>query len=100
QLHDRAIKHYRQAIELLKGQDYSAAQTQIQAAITLNRNPDFYALAGQLYALQGQFRQAIAAWNYAQFLDPNHSAARNYSRLFAELFAAQKQSSSAIDGFE
>jgi tetratricopeptide (TPR) repeat protein len=38
-------------------------------------NADFHALAGQLWTLQGEFRQAIKAWKKAQQLDPQHSTA-------------------------
>lgn len=75
QLYDRAILHYRRAIAAKQTQDYTTAQAAIQQAIALHRHADFHALAGQLYALQGQFEGAIAAWKLAQSLDPNHSVA-------------------------
>ncbi len=35
----------------------------------------FHALTGQLWALQDEFRQAIAAWEKARQLNPQHSTA-------------------------
>lgn len=76
QLYDRAIWHYRQAIAAQQAQDYSTAQAAVQRAIALHHaDADFHALAGQIYALQGQFGAAIAAWKQSQSLDPAHPIA-------------------------
>lgn len=86
QIHDRAIQHYRQAITALQATDYTTAQTQVQQALHLNHNnPDFYALAGQLWALQGEFQQAIVAWKQAQQLDPTHAVANSCLQMTREL---------------
>lgn len=75
QIHDRAVWHYRQALQLFTTGDYLAAQVQNDRAIALHHNADFYALAGQLWALQGEFQQAIVAWKQAQQLEPSHPVA-------------------------
>ncbi len=86
QLHDRALWHYRRAIELLRAQDYPAAQAQLQQAIALNsRESAFYALDGQLWALQGQFQPAIAAWQQARQLNPKEPIAVECLQRFAAL---------------
>lgn len=91
QLHDRALWHYRQAIAGLQTGDYLTAQTQVQQAISLNqRDANFHALAGQLWALQGKFPQAIAAWQQAQTLDPNQLIARECLQLLAQLRSSQE----------
>jgi tetratricopeptide (TPR) repeat protein len=75
-LHDQALWYHRQAIQNFKARDYAAATTQNNQALALySNNADFHALAGQLWALQGEFRQAIKAWKKAQQLDPQHSTA-------------------------
>jgi tetratricopeptide (TPR) repeat protein len=72
-VHDQAIWHYQQAIHHLKTGDDPTAQLYVEQAIALNhRNADFHALAGQLWARQGDFERAIAAWKQAQVLEPSH----------------------------
>jgi tetratricopeptide (TPR) repeat protein len=75
-LYDLALWHHRQAIQLLESGDRVAAIAQNNQALTLHRsNADFHVLAGQLLALQGEFRQAIASWQKAQQLSPQHPKA-------------------------
>ncbi|MGA7953387.1 MAG: hypothetical protein WCA07_07680 [Gloeobacterales cyanobacterium] len=75
-LHDQALWYHRQAIQAFKVGDYAAAATQNNQALALySNNADFHALTGQLWALHGEFRQAINAWKKAQQLDPQHSTA-------------------------
>jgi tetratricopeptide (TPR) repeat protein len=76
QLHDQAIWHHRQAIQAFKVADYEAAAVSNNQAIAFwSSNADFYGFAGQLWALQGEFPQAIAAWKKAQQLDPQQTIA-------------------------
>lgn len=86
QVHDRAIWHYRYAIQQLNDGNYAIAQTHIEQALALHHaNADFHALAGQLWALQGEFQQTIVAWKQAQALDPNHAVGR-YLQIMMGLF--------------
>lgn len=86
QIHDRALWHYRQAIQLVKAGDYAAAQTQNNQAIALHyNNADFHALAGQLWALQGEFHLAQAAWKQAQKLEPLHPVACSCLQILTEI---------------
>ncbi|MCU0571133.1 MAG: hypothetical protein MUF49_31780 [Oculatellaceae cyanobacterium Prado106] len=89
QLHDRALWHYQQAIQSFTAGDYPQALTQNQQALALHsQNADFHAFAGQLLALQGQWGGAIAAWNQAQSLDPQHPTAQTYLHLLDQIRAA------------
>lgn len=76
QLHDRAIWHHRQAIQAFRAGDYDTAIASNNQAIALWSHADFHAFAGQLWALQGEFLQAIAAWKTAQQLDPQQAIAQ------------------------
>jgi Flp pilus assembly protein TadD len=72
-LHDQAIWHYRQAVLALgSGDEVTAIAQNNQALVLASQNADFHVLAGQLWARQGEFWQAIAAWKKAQQLDPQH----------------------------
>jgi Tfp pilus assembly protein PilF len=82
-IHDQAIWHYQQAIDQFKTGNDRTAQLHIEQAIALNRrNADFHALAGQLWARQGDFERAIEAWTQAQVLEPNHVVS-HYLQLVA-----------------
>jgi Flp pilus assembly protein TadD len=71
---------------LLKAGDYAAAQAQNDRALALHyNNADFHVLAGQLWALQGEFQRAIAAWKQAQKLDPIHTIACSCLQILTEL---------------
>jgi len=86
QIHDRAVWHYRQAIQFFVAGDYLAAQAQNERAIALNsNNADFHVLAGQLWALQGEFQRAIAAWKQAQRLKPLHPVPGNCLQILTQL---------------
>ncbi|MGA7934167.1 MAG: hypothetical protein WCA35_11520 [Kovacikia sp.] len=85
QIHDRALWHYRQAIAHLEAEAYPNAQTHIQQALALNsRNAAFHALAGQIWALQGNWLPAIDAWKHAQQIDPGNAIAADCLKLLAD----------------
>lgn len=86
EIHDRAIHHYRQAITSFNIGAYDTAQAYLDQAIAIDhRNADFYALSGQLWALQGNFQQAIDAWKQAKQLDPKHPTAASCLQIMLEL---------------
>jgi tetratricopeptide (TPR) repeat protein len=75
-LYDQAIWWHRQAIRAFKANDYSAAMNWNNRAIALHtHNADFHALAGQLWALQGEFGKAIASLKKTQQIEPKHPTA-------------------------
>jgi tetratricopeptide (TPR) repeat protein len=77
-VHDQAVWHYQAAIAALESRDLSLAQAQIGRALFLHsQNADYHALAGQLWALQGNFQGAIAAWRKATEIDAKHPTALN-----------------------
>jgi tetratricopeptide (TPR) repeat protein len=83
-LHDQAIWHHRQAIQALQSGDYQGSMHRNNQALALYANhADFHALAGQLWALQGEFEAAIAAWQKAQQLSPQHPTASACLQFFA-----------------
>jgi Flp pilus assembly protein TadD len=78
-LHDQAIDHHRRAIAQLIGGDITAAITANNQAIALHsQHPKFHALAGQLWAWQGEFGQAWRSWQLAQKLDPQNATVSAY----------------------
>jgi lipopolysaccharide biosynthesis regulator YciM len=80
-IHDQAVWHYNQAIA-------QNSIVHIHRAIALNsRCADFHAFAGQLWARQGEWLNAIAAWETAQQIDPNYKieALALVEQLFSEL---------------
>ena len=84
QLHDRALWHYRAAIADCNAAAYQEAQHHMQQALALESNyAAFHAFAGQLWALQGKWQPAIAAWKHAQRLDPNAPIAVPCLKLLA-----------------
>lgn len=89
QLHDQAIGYHRRALQALQVGDYPAATAWNEQALTLHQNADFHTLRGQLWALQGQFRSAIAAWEVARRLAPQHPAANAYLRQLEQLASQQ-----------
>ena len=85
-LHDQAIWHHRQAIQSFNAGDYPIAIAHNNQAIALNaQQADFHALAGQLWALQGDAVGAIAAWKTAQHLNPQHPTATLYLQQLAAI---------------
>jgi tetratricopeptide (TPR) repeat protein len=75
-LHDQAIWSHRQALYLLTQNRYSEAAAPNNQAIALySSNADFHALAGKLWALQGEFKEAIASWQQALKFDPENAIA-------------------------
>jgi tetratricopeptide (TPR) repeat protein len=85
-VHDQAVWHYRAAITALESRDLSRAQEQIGRALFLHsQNADYHAFAGQLWALQGNFQGAIAAWRKATAIDAKHPTALNALQAVATL---------------
>ena len=71
QLHDRAIHWHRTAIAKFQSGDLTAAIASNEQAIALHsQHPKFHAFAGQLSAIQGDFKAAVRSWKIAQQLDP------------------------------
>lgn len=87
-LHDRAVWYHRKAIQALQAGDYPAATAWNEQALALYaNNADFHVLAGQLWAVQGEFRQAIGAWKKAQQLNPQHPTANAYLQELKDIAA-------------
>jgi Flp pilus assembly protein TadD len=85
-LHDQAIGYHRQAIAQLAAGDLTAAMTANHQAIALHsQHPQFHALAGQLWALQGEFSQAGRSWQLAQKLAPQSATVSACLDLLAQL---------------
>jgi tetratricopeptide (TPR) repeat protein len=85
-VHDQAIWYHRQALNLFQQGDYLAAEAENNRAIALHSHQaDFHALAGKLSALQGDFRQAIAAWRKAIQIDPENEVAGNCLKIIDKL---------------
>lgn len=83
-LHDRAIWHHHQAIQALQARDLQAAKQSNDRALALyGDRADFHALAGQILALQGEFISAIAAWQKALQISPQHPSASKFLQFFA-----------------
>jgi tetratricopeptide (TPR) repeat protein len=81
-LHDRAIWYHRQAVQAFKLGDYPTASAWNDQALAIEfNNADFQALAGQLWALQGELQRAITAWKKAQQLNPQHQTAEACLRV-------------------
>ncbi len=81
-LHDLALWHHREAIQFFKSGDLMEAIAQNQQAIALDsRNADFYVISGQVFALLGEFEQAIATWNKAMGISPKHPKAVEFLQL-------------------
>ncbi len=78
QIHDQALWYYRRALRLLADGNYAEAKATNEQALALHHgNADFHALAGRLWALEGELQQALASWRRALMLDPqNRSASR------------------------
>lgn len=88
-IHDRALWHHRQAIASFQAGDYPAAAVQNDRALALYpHHPDFQAFAGQLWALQGKFAPACAAWQAAQRLNPQHPTASQCLQICQQLSLA------------
>ena len=76
QIHDQALWYYRRALRLLADGNYAEAKATNEQALALHHgNADFHALAGRLWALEGELQQAIASWRRALKLDPQHPSA-------------------------
>jgi len=88
-VHDQAIWYHRKALDLYQQKDYLAAQTANDQALALySHHAEFSALAGKLFALQGDFRQAIAAWRRAIAIDPQQEVASRCLQMIEEIKAS------------
>jgi len=75
-LHDQAIWYHREGLGLLSQERYPEAATHNNQALALySSNADFHALAGRLWALQGEFPEAIASWQQALKFNPENAIA-------------------------
>jgi tetratricopeptide (TPR) repeat protein len=82
-LYDQAIWYHHQAIQAVQSGDYQGSMYRNNQALALYANhADFHALAGQLWALQGELGAAIAAWQKAQQLSPQHPTAGAFLQFF------------------
>jgi tetratricopeptide (TPR) repeat protein len=94
-LHDQAIGYHRQAIGQLAAGDLTAAMAANDQAIALHsQHPQFHALAGQLWALQGNFGQAWRSWQLAQQLDPQNATVSACLDILAQLASDSNLSNS------
>ncbi|WP_019498909.1 hypothetical protein [Pseudanabaena sp. PCC 6802] len=92
-LHDLAIWHHHQAIQALQAGNLQEAMQSNERALALYSNcADFYALAGQILALQGEFVPAIGAWQKALQIAPEHPNASKFFQFFAQILPASTQS--------
>lgn len=86
QLHDQAIHWHRTAIEQFKIGDLKAATTSNEQAIALHsQHPKFHAFAGQLWAVQGDFKAAVRSWKVAQKLDPKNAIVTSCLEIMNQL---------------
>jgi Flp pilus assembly protein TadD len=86
QLHDRAIHSHRQAIAQFKVGDLQAAMTSNEQAIALHsQHPKFHAFAGQLWAVQGNFKAAVRSWKVSQKLDPKDTIVADCLKILENL---------------
>lgn len=87
-LHDTALWHHRQAIAAFQAGDPATAQSHNDRALALhNGEATFHALAGQLWALQGEFAAASTAWKRAQECDPKLAQVGNCLEILEALRA-------------
>ncbi|BDA69909.1 hypothetical protein CAL7716_040750 [Calothrix sp. PCC 7716] len=85
-LHDQAIWHHRQALSLFSQGRHSEAVAYNNNAIALHySNANFHALAGKLWALQGEFKEAISEWQQALKLDPQNDVASNCLQMIEQM---------------
>ena len=75
-LHDQAVWYHRQALNLFSKERYPEAATHNNQALGLYySHADFHALAGKIWALQGEWKEAIASWQQALKFDPKNGIA-------------------------
>jgi len=87
QIHDQSIWYYQQAVSAFENNDFSTAQQQIDQAIALNaRRAEFHTFAGQVWALQGEFDQAISAWKLAAAIDSGNRRAQDALEMLRSAF--------------
>ena len=76
QVHDQALWYHKQALRLFADGNYAEAKATNEQAIALHHsNPDFHALAGRLWASEGEMQQAIVSWRQTLRLEPHHPSA-------------------------
>jgi tetratricopeptide (TPR) repeat protein len=80
---------YRQAMKLIKRQDYAGAIPLLLTALQKSpKDPDIMNELGYSYRESGQFDQALNYYRQALAIDPDHAAAREY---LGELYLKQNQ---------
>lgn len=90
ELHDRAIYHHRIAIAHFESGDFDSAIASNQQAIALHsQHPKFHAFAGQLWAVQGDFKAAVRSWKVAQKLDPKNAIVTDCLTILETLTSAR-----------
>ena len=83
-IHDQALWCHRQALQRLQQGDYLEAKGYNEQAIALHQNnADFHALAGQLWALEGEFSLAVISWQKAVRLKPQQPLASSCLQILA-----------------
>jgi len=98
-IHDQALWHYQQALQCWKNGDYSQAKAWNEQALALHQNnADFQTLAGRLWALEGEFQQAITSWQKALRLDPQNPVASSYLQILTELYSLRNSEDNELSG--
>ena len=88
-LHDYAIYLHRQAIAQFAAGDVTQAIETNETAIAIHlQQPKFHAFAGQLWAVQGDFKAAARSWQTAQQLDPKDTIVADCLSILKELKSA------------
>ena len=88
-LHDHAIYLHRQAIAQFAAGDVTQAIETNETAIAIHlQQPKFHAFAGQLWAVQGDFKAAARSWQTAQHLDPKDTIVTDCLSILKELKSA------------
>ena len=90
-IHDQALSYHRQALQFLQQGDYSKAKRNNEQAIALHQNSaDFHALAGQLWALEGEFSLAAVSWQKAVDLNPQQPLASSCLQILTEKITSER----------
>ena len=83
--------YHRQALQFLQQGDYSKAKKNNNQAIALHQNSaDFHALAGQLWALEGEFSLAAVSWQKALALYPQQPLASSCLQILTEKITSER----------
>ena len=88
-LHDHAIYLHRQAIAQFAAGDVTQAIETNETAIAIHlQQPKFHTFAGQLWAVQGDFKAAARSWQTAQQIDPKDTIVADCLSILKELKSA------------